>query len=63
MRSAAETAPPANWFDAFRRLDGKIDDRRRMVVLLDEVSWLAHYDESFADDLKMCWDNLFKKHD
>lgn len=62
-QTGAETAPPANWFDAFRRLDGKIDDRRRTVVLLDEVSWLAHYDESFADDLKMCWDNLFKKHD
>ena len=62
-QTGAETASPANWFDAFRRLDGKIDDRRRTVVLLDEVSWLAHYDESFADDLKMCWDNLFKKHD
>ena len=33
------------------------------MVLLDEVSWLAHYDGAFADDLKVAWDNLFKKHD
>ena len=25
-QTGAETAPPANWFDAFRRLDGKIDE-------------------------------------
>ena len=62
-QTGAESATPANWFDAFRRLDAQIDDRRRTVALLDEVSWMAHYDESFADDLKMAWDGLFKKHD
>ena len=59
----AESIPPASWPDAFRRLDGHIDDTGWTVVLLDEVSWLAHYDDSFADDLKMAWDNHFKKHD
>ena len=32
-------------------------------MLLDEISWMAHYDNAFASDLKIAWDNLFKKHD
>ena len=62
-QTTAESTPPTNWTDAFRRLNAQINDRERTVVLLDEVSWLAHYDDSFADDLKIAWDNLFKKHD
>ena len=52
----------ADWSDAFAALSGQIHERSRTVVLLDEVSWLAHYDESFADYLKMAWDNDLKKH-
>lgn len=52
-----------DWYDAFGRLDAVIEDGRKTVVLLDEISWLGHYDEAFADTLKICWDNLFKKHD
>ena len=62
-QTTAESTPPTNWTDAFRRLNAQINDRERTVVLLDEVSWLAHYDDSFADDLKIAWDNLLKKHD
>ena len=62
-QTAAETPPPANWLEAFRRLNAHILDTENTVVLLDEVSWLAHYDNCFADDLKIAWDNLFKKHD
>lgn len=54
---------PANWLDAFRRLDGQLGGQRKTVVLLDEVSWLGQYDGRFADDLKVAWDNWFKKHD
>lgn len=61
-QTAAETTPPSCWSDAFRRLNSQIDDEPT-VVLLDEVSWLAHYDKCFADDLKIAWDNLFRKHD
>ena len=61
--SAEATPPPANWPDAFRRLDSQIGGRGWTVVLLDEVSWMAYYDKSFASDLKIAWDNLFKKHD
>lgn len=62
MQSDSEKAAPADWLDAFHRLDGQIDDRCRTVVLLDEVSWLAHYSSGFASDFRIAWDNLFKKH-
>ena len=62
-QTGAERGTPADWPDAFRRLDGRIGDREKTVVLLDEVSWLAHYADGFADDFKIAWDNLFKKHD
>ena len=58
----APKAPVEDWPEAFRRLSAAICDRSWTVVLLDEVSWLAHYDESFADNLKIAWDNVFKKH-
>ena len=62
-QTEAERGTPANWLDAFRRLDGQLGGQRKTVVLLDEVSWLGQYDGSFADDLKVAWDNWFKKHD
>jgi len=58
-----ERTVPADWRDAFRRLDSVIPNGEKTVVLLDEVSWLAYYDDSFADDLKIMWDNKLKKHD
>ena len=57
-----ERTPPLDWSDAFRRLDRELTGRKT-VVLLDEVSWLAHFDTEFPSDLKIAWDNLFKKHD
>lgn len=62
-QTGAERAAPVSWSDAFRRLSGEIRDDGRTVVLLDEISWLAHYDEAFADELKIAWDNVLKKHD
>ena len=62
-QSEAERAAPASWSDAFRRLSREIRDDERTVVLLDEISWLAHFDEAFADELKIAWDNVLKKHD
>ena len=60
--TGAEDSPPSNWLNAFLRLDGKIVDSQRTVVLLDEVSWMAHYDLRFASTLKIAWDGHFKKH-
>lgn len=62
LQTEAEDTTPVNWLTAFRRLDRELDDRRT-VVLLDEVSWLGHYDRTFSDMLKIAWDNMFKKHD
>jgi hypothetical protein len=62
-QSEAERTAPATWNDAFRRLSREIRDGEKTVVLLDEISWLAHYDDAFADELKIAWDNILKKHD
>ncbi len=62
-QSGAAKSPPDDWYSAFGVLDGQISNKERTVVLLDEVSWLAHGDETFADYLKIAWDNWLKKHD
>ena len=62
-QTRAEDSIPDNWLKAFIRLDREINDRERTVVLLDEVSWLGHYDETFADLLKIAWDDYWSKHD
>ena len=54
---------PENWLEAFVALDGFMNGKGRVVVLLDEISWFAHYDKTFAPDLKVAWDNYWKKHD
>ena len=61
-QTGCETTPPANWLNAFIRLGREIDDSQRTVVLLDEVSWMAYYDNMFSGTLKIAWDNYFKKH-
>ena len=48
---------------AFIRLAKEIKPREKTVVLLDEVSWMAHGDPTFAATLKIAWDNHFKEHD
>ena len=52
----------ANWSEAFAALDDELD-ARKTVVLLDEISWMGKYDVGFPGELKIAWDNLFKKHD
>ena len=62
-QTEAESTVPASWPDAFKRLCSQIRDTEQTVVLLDEISWLAYYVKDFAEDLKIVWDNHFKKHD
>ena len=62
-QTGAETTPPSNWLNAFIRLSDKVSDAEKTVVLLDEISWLGYFDDTFAATLKIAWDNYFKKHD
>ena len=62
-QTGADRSVPGSWPEAFGRLAGVLNDDEWTLVLLDEISWLGHYDEAFADDLKIAWDNVFKKHD
>ena len=59
----AESSRPADWLRAFIRLSKEIKPREKTVVLLDEVSWMAHGDSTFAPTLKVAWDNYLKKND
>ena len=51
-----------DWLKAFKDVDGEIADGRRTVLLLDEISWMGHYDSSFPGMLKIAWDNFFHRH-
>ena len=62
-QTTAESSRPADWLRAFIRLAKEIKPREKTVVLLDEVSWMAHGDSLFAATLKIAWDNHFKDHD
>lgn len=51
-----------DWLKAFKDLDEVVRDDVRTVVLIDEVSWMGHFDDSFSGYLKIAWDNLFHRH-
>ena len=51
-----------DWLKAFHDLDAEIRDNERTVVLLDEISWMGHFDEKFSGLLKIAWDNFFHRH-
>ncbi len=54
---------PDSWMEAFRLLSDRIDDSRKTVVLLDEVSWMGRHEPDFPGFLKNGWDNELKRHD
>lgn len=64
---ARETQSPlrkfTNWLDAFYWLDHYIDDRKRTVVVLDEISWMGGYDSLFPSILRKAWERYFHRHD
>lgn len=49
-----------NWNDAFSTLAG-FTERGRVIILLDEISWMGSKDKDFAGKLKGIWDTKFKK--
>ncbi len=60
-QTGAEIEEPQDWTQAFRLLDGQLDNRRKTVVLLDEISWLGGYDPNFPGELKNAWDMQFRR--
>ena len=54
---------PEDWLQAFQLLDSAIRDDEWTVVLLDEISWMGSRAADFPGDLKIAWDNRFRKHD
>ena len=51
-----------NWKDAFFWLDRTIDDSKRTVVLLDEISWMGGCDPTFPAVLRNAWETWFHRH-
>jgi len=51
------------WYAAFSLLDKQIDDSKKTVVLLDEISWMGHCDHTFPGVLRSAWETLFHRHD
>jgi AAA+ ATPase superfamily predicted ATPase len=49
-----------NWFDALSTLAG-LTKQGKVIILLDEISWMAAYDKSLPGILKGIWDTEFKK--
>ncbi len=52
-----------DWAEAFAELDAAIDETKRTVVMLDEVSWMGGWDPDFPGYLKTAWDTMFHSHD
>ena len=66
-RLCAQTKGPAvtpeNWMAAFTLLGERLNDRKKTVVLLDEISWMGRHDPDFPGKLKNGWDDVLKTHD
>ena len=64
-RMAGQTGMPEvrvdGWAKAFDLLSAAIRGSARTVVFLDEISWMGHFDSSFAALLKDAWDIHFAK--
>ena len=63
MQTDAPDVTVKNWLQAFSMLANALPKDGRVVVLLDEISWMGGYDKSFAGTLKIVWDKMLKKRD
>jgi uncharacterized protein len=59
-RSLVPTEPASGWPDAFRALAAVLPDRP-VVVVLDELPWLAEQDDVFDGALQTAWDRLLSR--
>lgn len=51
-----------DWTDLFILLAKSIPTKKKVTVLLDEISWLGSKDKGFTAKLKDAWDYHFSKH-
>lgn len=51
-----------NWTDAFSVL-ARFTQTGRVLILLDEISWMGGRNKEFVGKLKIAWDTKFKKND
>lgn len=62
---ASQTALPKmtleSWPQALQTLATVLPSKGKIVLLLDEISWMAMGDADFAGHLKIAWDNLFSR--
>lgn len=52
--------PFKDWVEAFHQL-AKQTKKGRVIILLDEISWMSDHDPHFLGKLKNAWDMEFKK--
>jgi uncharacterized protein len=50
-----------SWESAFQLLYSQLPSKGSVVILLDEISWMAIGDPDFAGQLKVAWDLWFSK--
>ena len=50
------------WLEAFRCLGEQINDSKKTVILLDEISWMGGYDDDFPGILRTAWESFFHRH-
>ena len=50
----------SNWFNLFLALSQEIS-KKKTVILLDEISWMADGDPTFLPKLKSAWDDVFSE--
>ncbi len=54
---------PQTWMEAFRMLGDRLPKTGRVLVLLDEISWMGRHNPDFPGLLKNGWDDYLKRHD
>lgn len=66
IRQLREQSIPSNsrsdWGDLFTDL-AQFCKKGRVLIVLDEITWMAHEDKTFLPKLKNVWDGQFKKND
>ena len=62
-QTTVEYRSPVRWYEAFSMLERAIDDSKRTVIMLDEISWMGKYDDTFPGVLRSAWESLFHRHD